>query len=74
MANAPKPTTAKNENSKGSGIFAGLAILFCLAIGWLLFLFVMGSPTNFENGDPTVTHFQATISEWYIKVVTSYLS
>ncbi|MBU0696176.1 MAG: MotA/TolQ/ExbB proton channel family protein [Bacteroidetes bacterium] len=53
MANAPKPTTAKNENSKGSGIFAGLAILFCLAIGWLLFLFVMGSPTNFENGDPT---------------------
>ncbi len=52
MANAPKPTTAQKENSKGSGIFAGLAIVICIVIGWLLFLFVMGDGSNFEGGDP----------------------
>ncbi|MFC5285077.1 MotA/TolQ/ExbB proton channel family protein [Pedobacter alpinus] len=51
MANAPKPTTAQKENSKGSGIFAGLAILICIAIGWILFIFVMGDGSNFEGGD-----------------------
>jgi biopolymer transport protein ExbB len=52
MANAPKPTTPKNDSSKGSGIFAGLAMLICIALGWLLFLFVMGHGSNFEGGDP----------------------
>ncbi|WP_017260350.1 MotA/TolQ/ExbB proton channel family protein [Pedobacter arcticus] len=51
MANAPTPTTAQKENSKGSGIFAGLAIVICIAIGWALFLFVMGDGSNFEGGD-----------------------
>jgi biopolymer transport protein ExbB len=51
MANAPKPTTANKENSKGSGIFAGLAIVICIVIGWLLFLFVMGDGSNFEGGN-----------------------
>lgn len=51
MANAPKPTTAQQGNSKGSGIFAGLAIVICIAIGWALFLFVMGDGSNFEGGD-----------------------
>ena len=50
MANAPKPTTAKKENSKGSGIFAGLAIVICIVIGWALFLFVMGNGSNFQGG------------------------
>jgi biopolymer transport protein ExbB len=51
MANAPKPTTPKKDSSKGSGIFAGLAIVICIALGWLLFLFVMGDGSNFEGGD-----------------------
>lgn len=51
MANAPKPTTAKKENSKGSGIFAGLAIVICIVIGWALFLFVMGDGSNFEGNN-----------------------
>jgi len=51
MANAPKPTTAKKENSGGSSIFAGLAIVICIAIAWLLYLFVMGNGSNFEGGD-----------------------
>lgn len=50
MANAPKPTTAKKENSKGSGIFAGLAIVICIVIGWGLFLLVMGNGSNFQGG------------------------
>jgi biopolymer transport protein ExbB len=53
MANAPKPTMAKKENSKGSGIFAGLAIVICIVIGWALFLLVMGDGSNFEGGDNT---------------------
>ncbi len=53
MANAPKPTTAKKENSKGSGIFAGLAIIICIIVGWTLFLLVMGNGSNFEGGDNT---------------------
>jgi biopolymer transport protein ExbB len=51
MANAPKPTTAKKENSGGSSIFAGLAIVLCIAIAWLLYIFVMGNGSNFEGGD-----------------------
>jgi biopolymer transport protein ExbB len=51
MANAPKPTTAKKENSGGSSIFAGLAIVLCIAIAWLLYIFVMGDGSNFEGGD-----------------------
>lgn len=51
MANAPKPTTAKKESS-GSSIFAGLSIVICLVIGFLLWKFIMGNPSNFEGGDP----------------------
>lgn len=51
MSNAPKPTTAKKETSGGSSIFAGLAIVICIAIAWAIFLFVMGNPANFEGGD-----------------------
>jgi biopolymer transport protein ExbB len=50
MANAPTPTTVKKENPKGSGIFAGLAIVICIVIGWALFLLVMGHGSNFQGG------------------------
>lgn len=55
MANAPKPTTAKKESS-GSSIFASLSIVLCLVIAFLLWKFVMGSPSNFEGGDPENGH------------------
>ncbi|WP_207533731.1 MotA/TolQ/ExbB proton channel family protein [Desertivirga arenae] len=51
MATAPKPTTAKKESS-GSSIFASLTMVFCIVIGVLLWKFVMGSPSNFEGGNP----------------------
>ncbi len=55
MANAPKPATAKKESS-GSSIFASLSIVICIVVGFLLWKFVMGSPGNFEGGDPVNGH------------------
>ena len=53
MANAPKPVTAKKEgSSSGSSIFASLAIVICFIVGYFVWKLVMGSPTNFEGGDP----------------------
>ena len=53
MANAPKPVTAKKESSSsGSNIFASLAIILCFVVGYLVWKFVMGDPSNFEGGDP----------------------
>lgn len=56
MANAPKPTTAKKEKSSGSNIFASLSVVICIIIGFLLWKFVMGDPSNFEGGDPENGH------------------
>lgn len=56
MANAPKPTTAKKEKSSGSNIFASLSVVICIVIGFLLWKFVMGDPSNFEGGDPENGH------------------
>lgn len=53
MANAPKPITAKKESSSsGSNVFASLAIVICLLVGYLVWKFVMGDPGNFQGGDP----------------------
>ena len=53
MANAPKPNTAKKQgSSSGSNVFASLAIIICFIIGYLVWKFIMGNPTNFEGGDP----------------------
>lgn len=53
MANAPKPTPAKKESSsKGSNVFASLAIIICLITGALVWKFVMGDPSNFQDGNP----------------------
>src|SRR5690606_32943900 len=53
MANAPKTSTAKNEkgNSTSNG-FASLAIIICFVIGALVWLFIMGDPTNFIDDNP----------------------
>lgn len=50
MANAPKTSTAKNEtksSNSGSNVFASLAIIICFVIGLLVWLYIMGDPTNF---------------------------
>lgn len=35
-----------------SSLFAGSAIVVIFIISWLLFLYVLGNPANFEGGDP----------------------
>jgi biopolymer transport protein ExbB len=52
MANASIQKVEKKEES-GSNMFAGLAIVACFIVGYLVWEFVMGAPRNFQNGDPS---------------------
>ncbi|MBD1431863.1 MotA/TolQ/ExbB proton channel family protein [Sphingobacterium sp. DN00404] len=54
MANAPKTTApAKKQESGNSGnLFASLAIIICFVIGFVVYRFVMGDPSNFIDGNP----------------------
>jgi biopolymer transport protein ExbB len=45
----PKSQDAGN----GSNIFPLIAIPVCFILGWLVYKFVYGSPSNFVDGDPT---------------------
>jgi len=50
MANASIQKVEKKEgSSKGSNIFAGLAIVTCIVVGVLVWKFIMGAASNFEN-------------------------
>ncbi len=52
MANAPKTTTPANKESGNSGnLFASLAIIICFIIGYVVWEFVMGAPSNFIDGN-----------------------
>ena len=53
MANASIQKVEKKEESKGSNIFAGVAMLLCFVVGYLVWEFVMGAPSNFQNNDPS---------------------
>ncbi|MDR2937899.1 MAG: MotA/TolQ/ExbB proton channel family protein [Prevotellaceae bacterium] len=48
--------TKKTGKSKALDIFAGAAIVICIAVGFLMWRFVMGAPANFEGGDPVNGH------------------
>lgn len=53
MANAPKTTTpAKTESGNSGNLFASLAIIICFIIGYVVWAFVMGSPSNFLEENP----------------------
>jgi len=52
MANAPKPTTVKQESSSSaSNLFATLVIPICIIIGILLFKFILGDANNFIDNN-----------------------
>ncbi|MFN0255992.1 MotA/TolQ/ExbB proton channel family protein [Pedobacter ureilyticus] len=52
MANAPKPTPAKNEgSSSASNLFATLVIPICIIIGICIFKFVLGDANNFIDNN-----------------------
>jgi len=61
MANGSQ---AKKEGSKGSGIFAGVAIVLCLLTGILVWNFIMGHPSNFQGeivgGEPKPSRLDHT--------------
>jgi biopolymer transport protein ExbB len=56
MATAPTATTTAKKEGTGSNIFASLTIVICILIGFLLWKFVMGDPSNFVGGDPENGH------------------
>ncbi|MBE8714178.1 MotA/TolQ/ExbB proton channel family protein [Sphingobacterium hungaricum] len=52
MANAPKTTSpAKQESGNSSNLFASLAIIICFILGYIVWEFVMGAPSNFIDGN-----------------------
>ncbi|MCA5003963.1 MotA/TolQ/ExbB proton channel family protein [Sphingobacterium bovistauri] len=53
MANAPKTTSPAQQESGNSGnLFASLAIVICFIVGYLIWQYVMGNPSNFVDGNP----------------------
>lgn len=52
MAQASNAKVQNNAGSKSSNVFAGLTIVICILIGYLVWEFVMGAPSNFQNNNP----------------------
>jgi len=53
MANAPKTTSpAKQESGNSGSLFASLAIIICFIVGFIVWKYVMGAPSNFQEGNP----------------------
>ena len=53
MANAPKSTSpAKQESGNSGNLFASLSIVICFIIGYLIWKYVMGNPSNFIDNNP----------------------
>lgn len=42
----------KSRNLSFSAIFAGSSIVVIFVVSWVLYVFVLGNPANFEGGDP----------------------
>jgi len=49
MANATVQKVEKKDDSKGSNVFAAIAIVACILVGFLVWKFIMGAPSNFQN-------------------------
>ncbi|WP_306353984.1 MotA/TolQ/ExbB proton channel family protein [Flavobacterium sp. '19STA2R22 D10 B1'] len=54
MTNASNASIAKKESTGGNSVFAGFAIAICIILGILIWKFIMGHGSNFENGDNTL--------------------
>lgn len=55
----------KEKGSNGGGMATGLIILACIAVGTIIWKFVMGSATNFEGGNPETGHPLNTLGMVY---------
>lgn len=56
MTNETNVLVENNSKVKSSNVVAGVIIAVCLIIGVIIWKFVMGSPSNFEGGDPENGH------------------
>lgn len=46
-----KPKGAEASSSKFSSIFASVVIFVALAVGYLVYIYILGDPSHFEGGD-----------------------
>lgn len=54
MTNVSNESVEKNTSSSGlSNIMAGITVAICLIFGYIIWNFVLGSASNFQNGDPS---------------------
>jgi len=59
MSNQDALKTSNKPKSEGNGIgsfFSATVILSSIIVSTLVYMFVMGSPSNFEGGDPVLGH------------------
>jgi len=55
----------KESGSNAGGMVTGIVIIACLILGTLIWRFLMGSPSNFEGGDPELGHPLNTLGMVY---------
>ncbi|MTG97043.1 MULTISPECIES: MotA/TolQ/ExbB proton channel family protein [Myroides] len=53
MTNVSNESVEKKSSSSGaSRVIASAAVVLCILFGYVIWQYVMGAPSNFENGDP----------------------
>ncbi|HEY8919291.1 MAG TPA: MotA/TolQ/ExbB proton channel family protein [Chitinophaga sp.] len=62
---AAAKTTTSHQPKKSSNVFAALAVPICLAIGILFYMFVLGSPANFQGGVVGGHPVEEGIGKWF---------
>ncbi|RTY92512.1 MotA/TolQ/ExbB proton channel family protein [Flavobacterium sp. GT3R68] len=55
----------KGSGSNAGGMISGIIIVACVLIGWAIWTFLMGAPSNFEGGDPEKGHPLNTLGMVY---------
>ncbi len=55
----------KESSSNGGGMVSGIIILLCVFVGIMIWKFIMGSPENFEGGNPETGHPINTLGQVY---------
>lgn len=56
MTNETNVSVENKTKAKGSNVVSGIIIVICLVVGFLVWKFIMGDPSNFENNDPENGH------------------
>ena len=56
----------KEKAANGGGMISGIIIVACIFVGWLIWNFIMGDPSNFEGGDNVKGHPLNTLGQVYM--------